>query len=119
VATKEELREAIDDYVSQARDNPRVRKLLRGWSCVLHVVPTDVDAPFTIVVNDGEAQGVSEGLEGVPDLVLESTSEDFADVFWGDSNPASQYMNAAIKVRGSSEDVMRLDAMAMLIYLRE
>jgi putative sterol carrier protein len=119
MATRDELLEAIEDYVAQARENARVRKLLRGWSCVLHVVPTDVDAPFTIVVRDGEAQGVTEGLDGVPDLVLEGTSEDFADIFWGDANPASQYMNAALKVRGSNEDVMRLDAMAMLLYLRE
>src|SRR5205823_7092576 len=114
-----ELREAIDDYVSEATANTRVQKLLRGWSCVMHVVPTDVDASFTIVVADGRPERVLDGLDGVPDLVLEGTSEDFADIFWGDANPASQYMNAALKVRGSSEDVMRLDAMAMLIYLRE
>src|SRR6266487_3510954 len=118
MASKEDLREAIDDYVSQANANPRVQKLLRGWICVLHVVPTDVDAPFTIVVRDGRTESVAEGLDGAPDLVLEGTSEDFADIFWGDANPAGQYMNAAIKVRGSSEDVMRLDAMAMLVYLR-
>ena len=119
MATGEELREALDDYLARARENPRVRKLLKGWSCVLHVVPTDVEATFTVVVEEGEAASVADGLQGAPDLVLEASSEDFADIFWGDANPASQYMNAALKVRGSSEDVMRLDAMAMLIYLGE
>jgi putative sterol carrier protein len=119
VATKEELREALDDYVAQANANPRVQKMLRGWSCVMHIVPVDVEAPFTVIVRDGNAEPVREGLHDVPDLILEGTSENFADVFWGDANPAGQYMNAAIKVRGSNEDVMRLDAMAMLVYLRE
>jgi hypothetical protein len=49
--------------------------------------------------------------------VIAATSEDFADMFWGDLNPAAKYASGEIAVRGSAEDVFRVDAMAALIWL--
>jgi hypothetical protein len=48
---------------------------------------------------------------------VRGNSEDVANIFWGDENPDSNYMLGAIKVQGSQDNVMRLDAMALLIYL--
>ncbi len=83
----------------------------------MHLRATDIDAAFTMTVTNGELSSVQDGLHGDPDLIINGSSEDLTNIFWGDENPASNYMQGAIKVQGSQEDVMRLDAMAMFIYL--
>jgi putative sterol carrier protein len=49
--------------------------------------------------------------------VVTATSEDFADLFWGDLNPSEKYMSGEITLAGSQDDVMRLDAMSMVAFL--
>jgi putative sterol carrier protein len=118
MATKQELREALDDYVKRAQASERVRKTLKGWNCVMHIQANDVlDAAFTSIVKDGELVSVEDGLIGQADLIIRGSGEDLANIFWGDANPASNYMQGAIQTQGSQDDVMRLDAMAMFIYL--
>jgi putative sterol carrier protein len=116
VATRDELREAIEDYLAQANTNERVQSTLKTWSQVIHIQATDVDAAFTMVIRSGRIEDLHDDLRETPDLIISGPSEDLANIFWGDENPASNYMQGAIKVQGSSEDVMRLDAMAMFIY---
>ena len=117
MATREELREALDDYISRANASERVRKTLKSWNCVMHVQATDNDAAFTVTIQSGEPVSVAEGTNGAADLIVRGGSEDLANIFWGDENPASNYMQGAIQTQGSQDDVMRLDAMAMFIYL--
>jgi len=113
-----ELEQALKDYVEKANTSPRARKTLATWSCRLHIAAVDVeDAAFTYVVEQGESQPIIVGMEGVPDLVVRGHSFDLAEIFWGDANPVSNYMQGAIKTQGRADDVMRLDAMAMFIFL--
>jgi len=113
-----ELEQALKEYVDKANASPRARKTLATWSCRLHIAAVDVeDAAFTYVVEQGASQPIIVGLEGVPDLVVRGHSFDLAEIFWGDANPVSNYMQGAIKTQGRADDVMRLDAMAMFIFL--
>lgn len=113
-----ELEQALQEYVDKANASPRARKTLATWSCRLHIAAVDVeDAAFTYVVEQGASQPIIVGLEGVPDLVVRGHSFDLAEIFWGDANPVSNYMQGAIKTQGRADDVMRLDAMAMFIFL--
>jgi len=48
--------------------------------------------------------------------VVTSESETFCDMFWGDLNPVQKYLRGEIKVKGSQEDVMRLDAISYVIW---
>jgi len=113
-----ELEQALKEYVDKANASPRARKTLATWSCRLHIAAVDVeDAAFTYVVEQGASQSIIVGLEGVPDLVVRGHSFDLAEIFWGDANPVSNYMQGAIKTQGRADDVMRLDAMAMFIFL--
>lgn len=116
MATREELREALDDYIQQARSSERVIRSLRNWNCVIYIEATDMNTGFTMTIKDAQAS-VSDGLQGTPDLIVSGNSEDLADIFWCDANPASNYMQGAIKTKGSQDNVMRLDAMSLLIYL--
>ena len=117
MATAQEIREALDDYVLQANKNERVRRTLLKWSCVIHLSATDTQADFTLIIKNGEMDDVIDGLKGVPDLIVKGKSEDLTDIFWGDQNPASNYMQGAIQVQGSSDDVLRLDSITMFVFL--
>ena len=116
MATREELREALDDYITQARASTRVIRSLRNWNCVIYIEATDINAGFTMVIKDAQTS-VQDGAQGTPDLIVQGSSEDLVDIFWCDANPASNYMQGAIKTKGSPDNVMRLDAMSLLIYL--
>jgi putative sterol carrier protein len=121
MATREELRAALDDYAARGNANERVKRTLKNWNwnCVMHLHADDVpDAAFTMIIKGGELGTIEDGLKGdSADLIIRGNSEDLANIFWGDENPASNYMQGAIKVQGSQDDVMRLDAMAMFIFL--
>lgn len=116
MATRGELREALDDYIKQARSSERVTRSLRNWNCVIYIEATDIAAGFTMTIKDAQTS-VLDGVQGTPDLIVQGTSEDLADIFWCDANPASNYMQGAIKTKGAPDNVMRLDAMSLLIYL--
>jgi putative sterol carrier protein len=116
----DELLEALEEYQDKANQSPRAQRTLAGWSCRTHIVATDVaDAHFTFVVTKGRAESVRAGLDGVPDLIVRGHSMDLAEIFWGDANPVSNYMQGAITTQGRADDVMRLDAMAMFIFLNQ
>ena len=116
MATREELREALDDYIAQARKSQRVTRSLRNWNCTVYFEATDIQTIFTMVIKDGQTT-IYEGQHDQPDLIVRGSSEDLANIFWCDANPASNYMQGAIKIQGSQDNVMRLDAMALLVYM--
>jgi putative sterol carrier protein len=116
MATSAELREALDDYVTQAEKSERVTRSLRNWNCNVYVEATDISAAFTMVIKDSKT-AIHDGQYEQPDLIVRGSSEDLANIFWCDANPASNYMQGAVKIQGSQDNVMRLDAMALLIYM--
>jgi putative sterol carrier protein len=116
--TAEELHEALVEYVEKANASPRAQKTLATWTCRIHIEAADIEgAAFTFTVVAGVAQPIQKGLDGVPDLIVRGGSMDLAEIFWGDANPVSNYMQGAIRTQGRADDVMRLDAMAMFIFL--
>ena len=115
-----ELEKALREYVERANASPRATKTLATWTCRVHIKANDVeDAEFTYVVEQGRSLPVEVGLHGVPDLIVRGESFDLAEIFWGDANPVSNYMQGAIRTQGRADDVMRLDAMAMFIFLNQ
>jgi putative sterol carrier protein len=117
MAGADELLEGLADYQQRSNGNPKLRKMLRAWSRTVHFVAVDAGVTLTAVVEAGEMTRIAVGAEGAPDVVIEATSEDLADMFWGDLNPAAKYLSGEIKVQGSQDDVMRIDAMASLMWV--
>ncbi len=116
MATWEELDEALADYTTSCNTNERLRKMQRDWSRVLHFICSDSDDTFTMDVVAGEITRTCQGHDGVPDIVVTTDSEVFCDMFWGDLNPVAKYLRGEIQVKGSQEDVMRLDAISYVIW---
>ncbi len=117
MATSEEIVEAYGEWQVRCNANPRLAKMLRGWDRRVHLVTSDSGLTFTIAVSGSVLADIVPGSEGVPDVVVTASSEDFADMFWGDLNPSEKYVSGDIVLAGSSEDVMRLDAMSMVGFL--
>jgi putative sterol carrier protein len=116
MASQKELREALNDYVAQAQKSPRVTRSLRNWNCNIYFEATDIQAAFTMVVKNSQII-IHDGQYEQPDLIVRASSENLANIFWCDTNPASNYIQGAVKVQGSQDNVMRLDAMALLVYM--
>jgi putative sterol carrier protein len=117
MASRDEIVEAYADWRERCNANERLKRMLRGWDRVVHLVAIDSGDTFTVEVRDQELLELSQGSLGSPDLVVSASSEDFADMFWGDLNPSEKYMSGEIVLSGSQEDVMRLDAMSMVAFL--
>jgi putative sterol carrier protein len=116
MAKEEEIYEALLDFQEQCNSNKRLRKMQRDWTKVLHFVAEDTGATFTMTVVNGEQVKNEKGLHGTPDIVVSTDSESLCDMFWGDLNPTQKYLRAEIKVKGSQEDIMRLDAITYVIW---
>jgi putative sterol carrier protein len=116
MADWDELAEALADYTVSCNENERLRKMQRDWTRVLHFVCSDTGVRFTMEVDRGEILATPEGHVGTPDIVVTTHSETFCDMFWGDLNPVQKYLRGEITVKGSQEDVMRLDAISAVIW---
>ena len=65
---------------------------------------------------NGEIVSFEAGASGAPDIIVTTTSENLCDMFWGDLNPSQKYLSGEIKVKATQEDVIRLDAITMIIW---
>jgi putative sterol carrier protein len=116
MASQDEILEALGDYATRCNGNAQLRRMLVGWSRLVHFRAHDTGDAFTVRIDRGEIVASAAGAAGEPDLVVSATSEDLCDMFWGDLNPAQKYLNGEIAIRGAAADVMRIDAMASLIW---
>lgn len=116
MATADEIMEALADFQVQCNNNKRLRRMQRDWSKVLHFNALDTGDTFTMTVVQGEIIKNEKGIHGTPDVVIDADSETMCDMFWGDINPTQKYLRGEIKVKGSQEDVMRIDAITAVIW---
>jgi putative sterol carrier protein len=116
MATSQEILDALADYQVQCNGNKRLRKMQRDWSKLLHFVADDTGDKFTMNVVNGEIVSFGAGAEGAPDIIVSTTSEDLCNMFWGDLNPSQKYLQGEIRVKATQEDVVRLDAITMIIW---
>jgi putative sterol carrier protein len=116
MATSQGILEALADYQVQCNENKRLRKMQRDWSKLLHFTADDTGDTFTMDVVKGEIVSYKAGAEGTPDIIVSAKSEDLCDMFWGDLNPSQKYLQGEIRVKASQEDVVRLDAITMIIW---
>ena len=116
MATSDEIMEALKDFTEQCNGNKRLRRMQRDWTKKLHYKAIDTNDTFYMEVIEGEIVKTSVGIEGTPDVIIEADSETMCDMFWGDVNPTQKYLKGEIKVKGTQEDVMRIDAITAVIW---
>jgi len=117
MAGQEEILDALADYATRCNGNEKLRRMLENWSRLVHFRTLDTGEIFTVSIKNGQVVAIGAGTTGEPpDLVVSATSEDLCDMFWGDLNPARKYLTGEIAIQGAAADVMRIDAMASLIW---
>jgi putative sterol carrier protein len=116
MATSEEIMEALTDFQKQCNSNKRLRRMQRDWTKLIHYKAIDTNDTFSTTIIQGEVIKNESGAVGTPDVVVECVSETMCDMFWGDINPTQKYLKGEIKVKGSQEDIMRIDAITAIIW---
>jgi putative sterol carrier protein len=116
MASQQEITDALLDFQQRCNENARLRRMQRDWSKVVHILAEDNESRHTMTVVAGETTQVEEGLRGTPDIIVTTSSEILCDMFWGDLNPAQKYLTGELKLKASQEDVMRLDAINLIIW---
>jgi putative sterol carrier protein len=116
MATQREILDALVDYTNRCNANIKLRRMLQSWSRLVHFRTLDSGDVFSVRIDNGEIVRTDEGATGEPDLVVSATSEDLCDMLWGDLNPIQKYLSGEIVIRGAAADVLRIDAMASLIW---
>jgi len=116
MASQEEVLQAIQEYTRLSNGNLRLRKMNRDWSKLVQFNTTDTSFDFFMKVKEGEIVETGVGKVDLPDIIISATSEIFCDMFWGDLNPTQKYLSGELQVKGSQEDIMRLDAISAVIW---
>jgi putative sterol carrier protein len=116
MADQKELLEAMQEYTRLSNGNARLKKMNRDWTKVIQFHTTDTHEDYIMKIASGEIIETKPGTESQSDIVISSTSEIFCDMFWGDLNPTQKYLSGELQVRGSQEDIMRLDAISAVIW---
>jgi len=108
---------AAKAFKDKMNDNPRVRKLLKRWNPLIHFESKDSDVKLTFTMSGGMAVSAEAGHRGVADLALTFPSvRDLVDMFSGALDPTAMYLSGDILVKGHQADVIKLDAITMLIW---
>lgn len=116
MANLNEVLEAIKEYTRLSNGNQRLRKMNRDWTKVVQFYATDLNQNILMKVKNGEIIETGVGKAELADIIISSTSEIFCDMFWGDLNPTQKYLTGELQVKGSQEDIMRLDAISAVIW---
>ena len=116
MASQKEVLEALQEYKRLSNENARLRKMNRDWTKVILFHASDLKEDFVMRVNAGEIVEAGAGAVEQPDIIITSSSEIFCDMFWGDLNPTQKYLSGELQVKGSQEDIMRLDAISAVIW---
>lgn len=116
MAAEEEVLQALEEYKKLSNGNARLRKMNRDWSKVVQFHAIDTNQDFVMKVVEGEILETKAGTAEIVDILISSTSEIFCDMFWGDLNPTQKYLSGELQVKGTQEDIMRLDAISAVIW---
>lgn len=116
MADQKEVLEALKEYTRLSNGNARLRKMNRDWTKTIQLYAKDLKENFTMKVMAGEIVETKVGAPSSPDIIISATSEIFCDMFWGDLNPTQKYLTGELQVKGSQEDIMRLDAISAVIW---
>jgi len=113
----QESLKAANDFKDKMNENVKVRKLLKRWNPLIHFDAKDSDVKLTFKMSEGMAVSAEEGHVGDAELAVTfPTVNDLVDMFSGKLDPTPMYLSGDILVKGHQADVIKLDAITMIIW---
>ena len=116
MATHEEISAGLQTFYEGYQNNAKLKLMNKDWNRVIMIKANDIDSLHTITVSDGELSFVAETTEREADLIVTSDSETLADLFYGDITPTEPYLNGSLIIKGSEDDILRLDFISLMIW---
>lgn len=107
---------SLDLFRDKVNQNARLRQMMRDWDREIAVVAGDLqDAPASIEMRGGEMDWRPEPARS-PQIVLTAPSAVLIGIFRGVETPTEPYLDGRLTVRGSQEDILRLDFLSLMIW---
>lgn len=110
----DELEENLMRFVARFNQNPRFQEMNRDWDRHI-VVAAQEGGAYRLQLRDGVMSLDPEGTEPA-DIALTAPREVLSAIFDGRLSPTEPYMDGDLQVRGSQEDMLRLDVLTLLIW---
>jgi hypothetical protein len=115
--TSSALEKCLLEFAQMCNSNTDIPRLLKNWDRYVHVKPHQSTELFTLDVAAGGVKGVLPGeLQGRKTITVSAASDVLIEVFSGRLNPAEALISSGLEVYGAEEDVMKLDAITLVLW---
>jgi len=113
----EKLSQALSHFRDLVNAHPRMKTLLKGWDRFAVVATEDAGETFTVEFKDCQIVSVQAGVTVENAAIkLKGTERTLTDIFLGDLNPASEFLDGRLQVTASDKDQVKLDAITLLLW---
>ena len=114
--TSEDLYAALDHFRGKVNENQRLRAMNRDWNRDIAVVAKDLpELQAWIRMRAGEMDWERQTCND-PHIVLTAPADVLIGIFQGERTPTEPYLDGSLTLRGSQEDVLRLDFVSLMIW---
>jgi putative sterol carrier protein len=115
MATHQEMHDSLLNFQELHNENAQLQKMNKDWNRTMLVQTTDTNDLFTIDLQNGVVT-IAEGAPQAYQMALIADSETLCNLFFGEIGPTQPYMDGTLKVKGTEEDVLRLDFVTAMIW---
>ncbi|TYO96145.1 SCP2 sterol-binding domain-containing protein [Desulfallas thermosapovorans] len=117
MATHAEITASLQAFNEGYQKNKKLKIMNKDWNRVILIEASDIKSQHTLTLQNGELSITEGGPKNQnADLVVTSDSETLADLFYGDITPTEPYMNGTLVIKGSEDDIVRLDFISLMIW---
>jgi hypothetical protein len=117
IVTKEYVRDILEQYYERKwnpnKDTVAAVKSWRDWPMIVRM--PDIQADYTVMVNEGFAMSTTIGLPPQPRILLIMLAETMQRVYYDETTSAIETIAGRIKIRGNEVERRRL--LAAISYL--
>ncbi len=105
----------FEDFVRACNENPRLRQMNRDWNRTIVIRTSDNGRCYWLQSENGLIQH-GEGDRDNADMRIEGSDKVIREVFSGAISPTEPYNAGDLLVKGSQDDLVRLDIITLLIW---
>lgn len=106
----------LHEFARNCNQNERLRTMNRDWSRTVAIVSDDTGARHWLKSEAGEITVGPGDPPDPPDLEVRAPEAILSAVFSGTMTPTEPYNAGDLLVRGSQDDLMRLDIITLLVW---
>lgn len=94
-------------------DDPATQESFKGFTKRIMFDFTDTKELYVLSVEDGKTASVEKTESASADVVVTTSTDTFAGIMNKTTNPVTSYVMRKIKVKGSMEDLLKLQKLML------